>query len=840
MASELQRRREHCVESGNYLTENMLKNYILVALRLLIKNKVFSIINILGLSTGIACCILIALYIQDEFNYEKGFFEHEKIFRINTTWIRDDGSVETAPRTSPPIAIDLANALPEIDIATRVVEPLGAEQHVIRYNDRSFFEKKAFLVDSNFLDVFRYKLLEGDPATALQAPASLLISQNLAARIFDQKSPLDEMLIIHSGQSADTFRVTGVVSTPEYPSHLDAHLYMSMRSNGTGEWILNQSTWANNNVVGSYIKLQSPASYKKVESKFPQQVELHAGEELRASGRRKLLTLQPIDDIRLYSDMMKTGDAESRSSITYIKIVATIGVFILLLACINFMNLTTAKSAQRAGEVGIRKSMGAYRSNLIRQFLGESAVIVALALVLSLMMVSMALPSFNTVMQKQLVLGSHNLPFILSATVLICIFTALVAGSYPAFFLSSMKPTEVLKGKALSGDGSQWLRKGLVVFQFVITITLISSIVIIQQQLRFMQSSSLGFDADQTIMIPFRTQQASAQYATLKVSFEQLSGVNAVSASSSIPSTPLSTDWGIYKQGSNSDESVAHDIVTVDKDYFKTLNIELIAGRDFVVEQDNLAADTLSTTKVIVNEASLEAFGIPLESAVGSSLFFQPGEEAYAFTVIGVVKDFHQFSLHRKIGPMIFMLPSNRNYFHYLAASVNMDAYDETYSQMKKMWDERIDDVPFESVFLDENIKTLYTAEERTSTILTISTTIALIISCLGLYGLSVYVAERKTKEIGIRKVVGASAQSILTMLSVTYVKLILIAFAIAVPLGYYAMNKWLEGFAYRINPGITVFLLSGALAFGLAWLTVSFESFRAANRNPVETLRSN
>lgn len=818
----------------------MLKNYIIVALRLLVKNKIFSLINILGLATGIACCILITLYIQDELNYEKGFAEHEKIFRINTTFVREDGA-DNIPNVSPPIAPGLAHALPEIETFTRVMKPLNTEMNIVRYNDKSFFEKKVLLVDSTFLDVFPYTLIEGDASTALDAPSTALLSQHLRDKIFGSESPIDELLIINSGTTADTFRITGVLAKPEKPSHLDADIYMTMNSDGWGRWVLSQTTWANNNIVGGYVKLRDPKIYKAVESKFPQLVEMHAGAELKQSGRKKILKLQPLDEVRLYSDMRKDASTDQNSSsITYIYIIGTIGIFILLLACINFMNLTTAKSAQRASEVGIRKSMGAFRNNLIRQFLGESMIVVVFALVLAFVMVLFSLPSFNTIMQKQMSFNSNNLPFVITAAGLIALITALLAGSYPAFFLSSLKPTQVLKGKSLRSDGSQWLRKGLVVFQFVITITLISSIIIIQKQLKYIQTKSLGFDTDQVIMIPLRTSSAAQQYTTLKTTFEQLEGVSVVSATSSIPSTPLSRDWGVYKQGWTNEQSITHDIVNVDADYFKALAIGLITGRDFVVGQDNVPTDTLSTTKIIVNEASLKAFNIPLEDAVGATIYFQPEAERYELTVVGVVKDFHQFSLHRQIRPMIFMLSGNRNYFPYMAVSLRMENYQQLNARMKAIWDQRINDAPFESIFLNENIKTMYTAEIRTSTILTISTTIALFISCLGLYGLSVYVAERKTKEIGIRKVVGASVQSIVSMLSGEYIKLILISFAISVPLGYYFMNKWLEGFAYKIEPGIAVFFISGFVSFFIAWLTISFESFRAANRNPMDTLRSN
>jgi putative ABC transport system permease protein len=817
----------------------MLKNYIVIALRLLVKNKIFSLINIVGLSTGIACCILITLYIQDEMSYEKGFSEYEKIFRINTEFTRD-GKSELGPNASPAIAPGLAQALPEIETFTRVMPPLNTEVNIVLYKDKSFFEKKAVLVDSTFFDVFPYTLKEGDRATALDDPSTAVISESLSRKIFGENSPLDETLIINSGTTADTFRITGVVAKPPVPSHIDNDIYMTMNSRGWGRWVLSQTTWANNNIVGSYLKLKDPSAWKSLEGKFPQFVQTHAGEELKSSGRSKTLLLQPLDKIRLYSKMSGSYEGQGGSSVTYIYIIGTIGIFILMLACINFMNLTTAKSAQRAGEVGIRKSMGAYRTNLIRQFLGESFVIVLFSLALAFGIVALVLPSFNSIMQKQLAFSSSNLPFIIGATFAIAAITGLVAGSYPAFFLSSLKPTQVLKGKSLSTDGSQYLRKGLVVFQFVITITLISSIVIIQQQLNYIQSKSLGFNSDQVVMIPMRTAQATAQYTTLKTAFENIQGVSNVSATSSIPSTPLFRDWGVYRKGWEKDQSLKHDIVNVDIDYFKTMDIELIAGRDFIIGQDNVPGDTVSTTKIILNEASLKAFDIPLSDAVGSTIYFEPGNERYEFTVIGVVKDFHQFSLHREIGPMLFMFAGNRNFFPYMAATIDMQDYQNISTQMKKHWDERINNAPFESIFLNDNLKQLYSAEQRTSTILSISTTIALLISCLGLYGLSVYVAERKTKEIGIRKVVGASVEGIVGMLSKEYIKLIVISFLISVPLGYYFMTKWLEGFAYKITPGILVFVISGAVSFFIAWLTISFESFRAANKNPVDTFRVN
>jgi putative ABC transport system permease protein len=734
--------------------------------------------------------------------------------------------------------MELAHSLPEVQTATRVVKALGVDQHIVRYRDQTFFEEKVFLVDSTFLDVFPYNLVEGNATTALDAPSSVLLSEELTKKIFGAQSPLDELIIIASGTSVDTFRVTGVVAHSKKPSHIDANIYMSLNSNGLGQWLMSQTTWANNNMVGGYVKLHDPETYKTIEPRMARLLESHAGAELKASGRQKILKLQKLADTRLYSELGKSSGSTDSGSITYIYIISTIAIFIMFLACINFMNLTTARSAQRAGEVGIRKSMGATRANLIPQFLGESLMIVVFALLVSFVMVILLLPLFNDVMQKQLTLNADNFPFIAGTASIICLLTAVIAGSYPAFFLSSLKAAQVLKGKSSSGGGAQWLRKGLVVFQFVITITLISSIIIVQQQLTFIQSKTLGFDTDQVILIPLRTQQALQQYQGMKESFKQLPGVKTVSAATGIPSTPLFSDWQLHKEGTVNDQSIMHDLVFIDKDYFNVMDIKLIAGRDFIAEKDNIAGDTINAPTIIVNEASLKALDIPLDKAVGSIVYFEPGNERYRYEIIGVVKDFHQFSLHREIRPMSFVLPWNRTGFRYMAASINMESHQQITDQMKRLWDARIDEAPFERIFLEENLETLYTAESRTSVILTISTTIALLISCIGLYGLSLYVAERKTKEIGIRRVVGASVGSIVKMLSKEYIVLVGISFAVSIPLGNYLMNRWLEGFAYKISLGIDVFVIAGLISFVIAWLTISVESIRAANRNPVDSIR--
>ena len=814
----------------------MIKNYFTVAIRHLLKNKTFSLINILGLSTGIACCLLLALYIQDELSYEKHFSGHERVYRLYTIFTKD-GKPQSFPRTSPPIAMDLIDELPEVETATRLVEPPEVEVHLIRYNDKVFYEKRGVLVDSTFLDVFPYELKEGDRATALDAPATVVLSENLAAKIFGNKSPLEEMLIINSGRSSDTFKISGVISKTNFNSHADADFYISTRSEGWGQFIMTERTWAWNNFVASYIKLKPGASPTAIEEKLPGLIEKYAGTDLKNAGLKKEIKLQALTDIRLYSDFSDMFGDTGSGGIMYVYILGSIGLFILLLACINFMNLTTAKASQRANEVGVRKSMGANRGVLIRQFLGESMTIVLASLLISVLIVTLVLPMINSITGKDLSINSSNVIFIIAAMLAVGLITGLVAGSYPAFFLSSFEPAKVLKNKSLTSDGSRWLRQGLVVFQFVITITLISAIIIVQKQLNYIQSKPLGFNQEHKVMIPMRTEEVTRSFVNLRNAFRDIAGVKAVSATTSLPSTPVFRDFAVFPKGSTPDKGVLHRVVHVDEDYFKVLDIKLLAGRDFVAESDTLSY-IVNDNKIIVNQACLKEFNIPLSEAIGAQLFSDFGSER-RFEILGVVEDFHQFSLHQPIAPMIFFVPAGRTNYSFITASINGENYAHTLAQMKEAWDKIVRNTPFESQFLSDSVKKQYEEDSKISLMLTWSTGLAILICCLGLYGLSVYVAERRVKEIGIRKVLGASVPNIVSMLSRDFIKLVVVAFVIAVPLGYYAMDTWLQNFAYKIELGVTVFILSGVVAFLIAYFTVGFESLKAAVNNPVKALRN-
>jgi putative ABC transport system permease protein len=470
--------------------------------------------------------------------------------------------------------------------------------------------------------------------------------------------------------------------------------------------------------------------------------------------------------------------------------------------------------------------------------LGESLLIVAVAMCVAVFLVGLCLPIFNQVTDKQLTLPLTDWAFWMPAFVGIGIFTALIAGSYPAFFLSSFQAVDVLKNKRMTSGGAEGLRKGLVVFQFVIAICLISSIVIIREQLHFLQSKPLGFNPSHRIMVPLRSQESKAQYSNLAAALQQTTGVTQVSATRSLPSTPMLSDFFAYVQGTGPDQAIALRNTVVDEGYFEALDIPLLAGRGLKYETDSFSWSN-TQRYVVVNKACLDMLKIPLDEAIGNQILSDWEGVTYFHEVVGVTDDFHQFSLHQPIAPLLFYIPSSRENYNYLVAEVDAASYARVLEAMAETWKQLVPVTPFEPDFLAESVRRQYGNEERVAQIITGFTTLAILISCLGLYGLSVFVTERRVKEIGVRKVLGGTVTSIITLLSRQFIQLVLIAFFIAVPLGYLAMQQWLQNFAYKITLGLGVFALTGTMAIVLALVTVAYQSVKAATSNPVDSLRS-
>ena len=815
----------------------MLTKYLKLALRNLKRNKVYSFINIFGLALGITCCLLLSLYIWDEMTYDKHHKRASDLYRIITNF--QSGSViDRVGSASPPVAMAIKDEVPEVEAAVRILNPPGVKEYfttgekertqsLMRYNDNLFYESEGFLADSTLFDVFTYELKEGYPRKALVQPNSVVLSEKLAHKLFGEEPALDRMITISQGGKPDEYKVTGVFKQ-KYNSHIKANFFTSITSSGLIGNVLNEQEWAGQNFVPSYLKL-APGHHKAVVEKKMNDVLLrHGAEAMKAEGIHKTLSLEPVKDIYLKSDIGQ------KPRISYLYVVGSIALFILLIACINFMNLSTAKANRRATEIGVRKTLGARRSSLIKQILGEAMVTILIAIIISLILVQLALPLFNQLTDKSISINAENITFFLFAALTLTIVTGLVAGSYPAFYLTSFQPAQVLKGKSNPGNSSGRLRQTLVVFQFMIAIALVCSVLIISRQVNFMTGTNPGFNANAKIVLPLRTDEAHKQYDVLKEQIGQNSSVNGVSGCSFIPGTPMFRDMDFYTDGGDMNKAVDINRNVVDVGYLELLNIKLIAGRSFM---ESRSLD--STHKFILNRTAVSRLGFTPEKIVGQTLHFDWEGKRYDFPVIGVMEDFHQNSLHEEIKPTLFEMDKSNKRYDYIIASLAATDFERTVKTIERTWKSLIHDTPFEFSFLDRTIQKQYDEDRRVSKIISSFGIIAMIICALGLYGLSSYLAERRFKEIGIRKVMGASVQQIVVMMSAEFVKLVLIAFVFAVPVAYYGMSKWLEGFAYKISIGWFVFVMAGLVALAVALLTISFESIKSAISNPIDSLRS-
>ena len=815
----------------------MFTNYLKLALRSLMRNKAYSFINIFGLALGITCCLLLSLYIRDEMSYDKHHKHANDLYRIITNF-QSGSIVDRVGSASPPIAMTIKDEVPEVEAAVRILNPPGVKEFfttgekektrsLMRYKDNLFYESDGFLADSTLFDVFTYELNEGYAKQALAQPNSVVLSEKLAHKLFGEETALDKMITISQGGKQDEYRVTGIFKE-KYNSHIKANFFTSINSSGSIQNVLNENEWAGQNFVPSYLKLVPGHNKAAVEKKMNDVLIRHGAAAMNAEGIHKTLSLEPVKDIYLKSDVGQ------KPRISYLYIVGAIALFILLIACINFMNLSTAKASRRATEIGIRKTLGALRSSLIRQILGEAMVTVVIAIIISLMLTRLALPFFNQLTNKNISINSENSVFFLFAGITLTIVTGLLAGSYPAFYLTSFQPVKVLKGKFKPGAASGRLRQTLVVFQFMIAIALVCSIFIISRQVNFMMSENPGFNANAKIVLPLRTDEEHKQYDILKAQIQQNSNVDAVSGCSFIPGTPIFRDMNFYADGENINNIVDIDRNVVDVGFLELLNIKLITGRSFR-ESRNLD----SNRKFILNRSAVSKLGSTPEKIVGQYLHFDWAGKKYDFQVIGVMEDFHQNSLHEEIAPTLFEMENNNKRYDYVVASIASANFEQAVKEMERTWKSLIHDTPFEYSFLDKTVQKQYDEDRKVSKIISCFGIIAMIICALGLYGLSSYMAERRFKEIGIRKVLGASVPQIVGMMSAEFVRLVLIAFVIAVPVAYYGMSKWLEGFAYKISIGWFVFVMAGLVALAIALITISFESIKSALANPIDSLRS-
>ena len=812
----------------------MIKNYIKITIRNIQRNKLFTLINVFGLSVGVACCLLLALYIQDELSFDKHFERVEDIYRITTLTQNDKGNQFKLASCSAPLAAEIKSRIPEIEEVTRIFMVPLVEQNLIKFGENRFYETNGYLVDSTFFKVLNYRFVEGNRQHALKDANSVVITESLRDKLFAGEKALGKVIEIENGRFPIGYKITGVIEEGENRSHLKINFLLPMHCEGWGKIIEeNFTSWAGQNMFFTYFRLLPKSDLTKVESQINEIQMERGGEEMRMLGIRKTHQLQNLADIHLKSNF-DFIDLGVNGNIRNIYILTTIALFILVIACINFMNLATANANKRSSEVGIRKVMGAERMGLIGQFLGESTLIVLIAIVFSVLWVELLLPFFNDLTQKSLDFNRRNLPFFLTILLIITFVTGLLSGSYPAFYLSSFQPASVLKaGKKFKG-AYDFFRKYLVIFQFAVSITLVGVVVVINQQLSYVKNKDLGFSASSKIVMPLRNDEARGNYEALIQSLMEKSFVSEASGTDFIPGSRILDDKILYPKGSNAENGILTKFNYIDHGFLEMMEMNLLAGRTFT---DNRVLE--SQGKIIINVRSMESLGFNLENVLGQVVYFNWWKgEVDSHEIIGVVEDFHHWSLHQDIMPLAYsMLPMSG--YNAVILDVEAASTNQVIASLEKVWSETNRQTPFEYWFLNDHIQKQYEEDQATSSIIKYFTLLAIFISCLGLYGLSLYSAEQRVKEIGIRKVMGASSTQILRLLSTEFSKLTLIAFIVSIPVSYFAMTKWLENFIYKIDINIWVFVIAGLLAFTITQLTVSFHSIKAALANPVDSLKN-
>ncbi|MBB1284241.1 ABC transporter permease [Flavisolibacter sp. BT320] len=814
----------------------MFQNYLKIAWRNLKKNKVFSFINIFGLSVGLTCCILISLYVYHELRYDTHHANGDRLYRLGTIFI-DQGVEDKGRTTSAPAGSMMQAEYPEIEATTRGLELFRDDKTLFRLDKgegqfQSYYEQNGWLADSNFFQVIPYNFREGNPRTALQAPNSVVISEDMAEKLFGKSSALDKMVQISSSTNGDSlFRITGVFERPKAPTHIDANFFITIRGGNMDGFANDSPSLANNNMFFTYMLLKEGANPKTLEAKFPSFVQRHLSDMLKQTGKSRNYFMMPIADIHLSGIDGGKGGGGSKTTLF---ILSSIAVLTLLIACINFMNLSTAHSAKRAKEVGIRKVLGAQKTSLLQQFLGESMVMAVVALLFALALIVFLLPIFETVSGTNLTISFEQKMMLGGFFLVLTVVTGLLAGSYPAVFLSSFKPIRVLKGKFTNSLAAVSLRKSLVVFQFVISICLIIASVVIARQMQYMRLKDLGFAKDQQIILPMRTAAAKDNAMAFRNEASAQTGIQSIGAGMSYPGIFHPQDWLMYAQGQNMTNSKQVYINMVDDAFLQTLGVKLLAGRLFSKE---FSTDTL--TRFVVNEELVKKFGFSSpQEAIGKWIAFDWDGMQRQFTIIGVVKDFHFKDLHEPIEPIAFRM-FNEASFNYFVAKASGANLKQALAGLESSWKKLNPNEPFEYSFLDQDFQKNYEKESRQGALINYFTLVAIIISCLGLFGLATFTAEQRTKEIGIRKVLGASVYGVVSLLSKDFLKLVLIAVIIASPLAWWGMNKWLQNFAYQSGIEWTVFALTFLIAILIAFATISFQAIKAALANPVKSLRS-
>jgi putative ABC transport system permease protein len=811
----------------------MLQNYFTIAFRNLRKQRFYTLINITGLAVGVASCLIIVLFVLNELSYDKHYTDHERLYRVQSEIKFGDNHLIMAG-TPAPLAETLLKDFPEVQYAARF---WNHNTSIFKRGEESFKEPHTVFADSSLFRVFELPFVAGDPATALTEPNTMVISRKTAEKYFTNESALGQTIVANDGKS---WKVTGIIENIPSNSHFYFDFILALVTIDYNK----DTNWLSNN-FNTYIKLVADADPKGLEAKFPKMIDTYAGpqarqalgpdftmDKFREAGNKIEYTLISITDIHLKSD--RDSELGANSDIAYVYIFGIIAAFILLIACINFMNLSTARSSNRAKEVGIRKVMGSFRSHLVRQFLTESVLLSVISFAVAIAVAWLAIPMFNSLSQKELALPFGSVSFWILLAVGATV-TGVLAGLYPSFFLSAFRPVNVLKGNLALGTKSGVVRGALVVFQFWISIVLVVGTIAVNRQLAYIQNTKLGFNKDQVIVI----QDAYAlgeQLQSFKDEVEKDSRIVSGSISGFLPVSGTArsdnTHWP-YGSAPTDENMVSIQTWRVDYDYIKTFGMKITDGRGF---SKDFPSDS---SAVIINEAAVKMFGYQGD-AVGKKIStfdsFQDGTKIVSSTIVGVVEDFHYESMRQTIGPVAMFLAPSRGRVSFRFEAKNAQ---EVIQAIEGNWKKFGPGLPFDYSFLDEDFGDMYSTEQRLGDIFSVFAVLAIIIACLGLFALTAFTAEQRTKEIGIRKVLGASVSGIVVLLSKEFGKLILIAFVLAAPVAWFGIDKWLESYEYKTQIGVFVYLSAGLAAFLIAWLTMSFQSIKAALSNPIKSLRS-
>ncbi len=799
----------------------MFKSLFKTGWRSIKKNRLYSFINVVGLTIGITSCILIGLYVTDELSFDKFNTNAGSIARI-TMQYSEGGTVNQTAVTGTKAGPQLKRTFSFIEDFARLINAT----RVVKYDDKLFTEKKVLYADSPFFKMFSFQLLSGDPGTVLNAPNKVVLTKAMATKYFGAVNPVGRSL--NFGDRGN-YEITGVCENVPGNSQIQFDFVASFSSLPVSK--IENEEWFTANYI-TYLKFQKNTNIASAEKQVDAYMRHTVGKELGTTGGDYLTYhLEPLLSVHLHSSL---SGLTPNGNINYVYIMLAIGILILAIACINYTNLATAQSATRLGEIGMRKVMGAQRWQLFAQFIGESIIVTLIGLALAILLSIELLPPFNNITGKALTMQSILAPLPLVVMVMLALLVSLIACAYPAFVLSGAGLSKILRsGFSFSRSGNA-IRKSLIVVQFGISLFLIIATIIVQQQLHYMQNKNLGYDKDHLLVLPVDN-SVQKDYEAYKAAIKQIPGVQSVA---SAYETPTYIQWGdgVKKTSASADKGISVNAIPVDQDFIKTMKIHILAGSDFT-RSDLLLMDTSNNGKnyrysFIINESAAKQLGWTPQQAVGKTIY-----KNFPGTVKAVVQDFHFTSLHEPIRPLVIFL--NNDMLYSMLVRINGANTESTIQQLSALWKIRVPNRPFEYHFLDEDYNKLYITEQKTASIFSLFAGLAIILACLGLFGLAAFTTVQRTKEIGIRKVMGAGMANIINLLCKEFLQLVAIAFVIAVPVGWLASEKWLQDFAYRINIGWPVFLMAGAGVLIITLFTVGYHAVKAAMANPVKSLRT-